>query len=789
MPVADHDAIFEAAAKEWNVHPNLLRAIAQQESGGKPRAVSRAGAVGVMQIMPDTGRELGLVDPTNAEQSIYAGAKYLSQMLDKYRRPELALAAYNAGPGRVDAYIAGKGALPNETQAYVPAVTGHYRRMTQQVADRRDSKVMSDDDFLKAYGAGANPAATSAAPSKSMSDDDFLKTYGAAEAAPTPESTDNRQQGTLDAPVMPQRFQKRAGVPQPVDVGAPLQAGVDAAGRVGAAMAQGAAEGSKPLPPLVTPVMEALGIYPPAAGGGTALQGVNRLLINPIATAGEAALRAVGGAFRGAQAGVAQAGAEVGQPQLGRDLAAMPDAFMGAPGSLGAPRQPANRLTPTSDAANLRIADDLGARIANDVQGPGRGQWLSDRITAAINRADEPAKPTPVGAPVVAEGAPGPRSAGAAATPAGDAAVSRPEMQAQRATAERDRLYEPQPRGVDKNEYIPGVQTTEAQMVQSARISRKEKLLEMEMPGPYKEISKANNEVRGAFYDDMAGTPTLKRRLEEARGEQAEADLRATWKNKQPADTAPVAETAAAILDSPDGRRPAVRGVVKSVMDELTDKNGKPITDPEMLYGVRKHIDDLLSKEAAKDTPMAVRAASQLRALKASLDGVIEGAAPGFREYLKNFSESSRPIDEMTLLQDGRKTITDTAGRISYSGVQRLLKDIVEDRGARGLNEAQSISDDVINKLFALRDDLRRVASSDDLARAKGSDTAQNAMDIVKGLAGKGMAEGAGVIAGAFPGVGSMLLSGLSSNMRANKLKRDVGRSINPDRNKLISPD
>jgi hypothetical protein len=381
----------------------------------------------------------------------------------------------------------------------------------------------------------------------------------------------------------------------------------------------------------------------------------------------------------------------------------------------------------------------------------------------------------------------GRRSAGAAASTDAEANMPRAEMQAQRATAERDRLLEPQPGGIDKNEYIPGVQTTEAQMVQDARTSRKEKLLEMEMPEQFRAIAKANNDVRATFYDDLAGTATQKRRLEEARGQAAEADLRATWRNKQDADPAPVSEKAATILASPDGRRPAVRGVVDSVMREMVDSNGKPITDPEMLYGVRKHIDDLLSKEGAKDNPSAVRATAQLLELKGALDGVIETAAPGFRQYLNNFAEASRPIDEMTVLQEYAPRIRDSQNRITYSSVQRMLKDIVEDRAAKGINAAQSISDETMNSLFALRNDLRRVASSDDLAKARGSDTVQNAMDLVKNVGGKGLAEGAGFLAAGMPG-GSLVLGGITSAIRGNKLKGDVQRALFPDRNKLTPP-
>lgn len=801
MSVDSHGPIFEAAAREWNVDPRLLRAVATQESGGNPNARSRAGAVGVMQIMPDTGRELGVTDLTNAEQSIYAGAKYLSQMLDRYKHPELALAAYNAGPGRVDAFLKG-GALPDETLKYVPAVKAHFERLGP-VADRRASGVMSDDDFLKAIGGGAKPATT--APGATISDDDFLKAIApTTEAKPAP--TDKRQQGDPDNPVMPDRgqaFRRRADLgprsSPAVETGTTVGDIAASARNIAGAAAQGFREGSQPMPPLVTPVMEELGVYPPAAGGGTLLQRANKLVMDPLAAGGELALRVLGGAFRGAQAGVTQAGREggdapmlgvLGSPQqLGRDLAAMPEAFMGAlPG--GAPRQP-NRLAPAvpeyvplPDKPRIYMRADIGeTRAAPDFMPPG-----VQRPPAAPVAPPDFLPPGATMAPAADDAARGGRrSAGAAATTDAEANMSRAEMQAQRATAERDRLLEPQPVGIDKNEYIPGVQTTEAQMVQDARTSRKEKLLEMEMPEQFKAIAKANNDVRATFYDDLAGTATQKRRLEEARGQAAEADLRATWRNKQDADPAPVSETAAAILASPDGRRPAVRGVVDSVMREMVDSNGKPITDPEMLYGVRKHIDDLLSKEGAKDNPSAIRATAQLLELKGTLDGVIETAAPGFRQYLNNFAEASRPIDEMTVLQEYAPRVRDSQNRITYSSVQRMIKDIVEDRAAKGINPAQSISDETMNSLFALRDDLRRVASSDDLAKARGSDTIQNTMDLVKSVGGKGLAESAGFLAAGMPG-GSLVLNGITSAIRGNKLKGDVQRALFPDRNKLTPP-
>jgi hypothetical protein len=98
-----------------------------QESGGEEQAVSSAGAIGLMQVMPDTYAQLqaqyGLGnDPFDPEQNILAGAAYIREMYDKYGAPGF-LAAYNAGPERVDEYLAGNENLPDETVNYLAAVT------------------------------------------------------------------------------------------------------------------------------------------------------------------------------------------------------------------------------------------------------------------------------------------------------------------------------------------------------------------------------------------------------------------------------------------------------------------------------------------------------------------------------------------------------------------------------------------------------------------------------------------------------------------------------------------
>jgi soluble lytic murein transglycosylase-like protein len=120
--LAPYEPIFQAASQSWNVDPLLLKALAAQESRGNPRAVSKAGAQGLMQIMPDTQKYLGVTDPFDPVQSIFGAAKYLSEGLDKEGSPEGALLYYHGGADW-------KSRFGPESAAYVPAVAGHYKAL------------------------------------------------------------------------------------------------------------------------------------------------------------------------------------------------------------------------------------------------------------------------------------------------------------------------------------------------------------------------------------------------------------------------------------------------------------------------------------------------------------------------------------------------------------------------------------------------------------------------------------------------------------------------------------
>jgi soluble lytic murein transglycosylase-like protein len=124
-PEDSFDAIIQNKARDFGVDAALVKAVIAAESSFEPGAVSRVGALGLMQLMPETAAWLGVEDPLDADQSIEGGTRYLREMLDRYGDTRRALAAYNAGPDAVDKF---DGVPPyRETRVYVLRVLDFYR--------------------------------------------------------------------------------------------------------------------------------------------------------------------------------------------------------------------------------------------------------------------------------------------------------------------------------------------------------------------------------------------------------------------------------------------------------------------------------------------------------------------------------------------------------------------------------------------------------------------------------------------------------------------------------------
>lgn len=131
------------AAMKYQVDPDLVRAVIQQESGWNPTAKSGAGALGLMQLMPDTAKDLGVKNPLDPQQNIEGGVKYLSQQLKRFGDVNLALAAYNAGPGAVQKY--GNQVPPyKETQNYVETIMGNFQQNRKQAPVGSNARMLAE---------------------------------------------------------------------------------------------------------------------------------------------------------------------------------------------------------------------------------------------------------------------------------------------------------------------------------------------------------------------------------------------------------------------------------------------------------------------------------------------------------------------------------------------------------------------------------------------------------------------------------------------------------------------
>ena len=123
------EPIIREAGQRHGVNPSLIKAVIQAESGGNPLAVSRAGARGLMQLMPATAAELGVTNSFDPAENIMAGTRYLRKLMDRYGGDvKLALAAYNWGMGNLETRPE---AMPRETKNYISQVENLYRNYSK----------------------------------------------------------------------------------------------------------------------------------------------------------------------------------------------------------------------------------------------------------------------------------------------------------------------------------------------------------------------------------------------------------------------------------------------------------------------------------------------------------------------------------------------------------------------------------------------------------------------------------------------------------------------------------
>ena len=432
------------------------------------------------------------------------------------------------------------------------------------------------------------------------------------------------------------------------------------------------------------------------------------------------------------------------------------------------------------------------------------------------------APPTPEAAPTVAppgpEDPPGPRSVGAAASrdmtqPASMALLTPEEEALYGSTADKQWLYKSMQPGVaDNTEYVPGITPTMAQReqtVQAARETKAARNLSPTADQAERELLDEHNTIRKNEYQNVAGSDVTQGLAIDAAEKQIDDALGRAFNAGGTVDNGPIAGAIQAELNAPSGKLPPVKAVMSVVSDALRKSDGSGLeSDPTQVYGVRRVINYLQSKNAIAENPAYgspdVQAA--LIRVKNAIDAQMEPAAPGFGDAIGNYARARQAIDANEALQKAEPKLYDDKGRMQYSRFHRFMNEVVQSRDPRApLNPYQSFTDAQMNRLKSLHDDLLRVASAEDLAKAKGSDTAMNFMDAVKeaaqgvpgtlaaGVAGHVIGGPAGIVMG--PAI-KQGVQGIFTRRAERAATEKMGRLLRPDpvryptrRNPLMNPD
>jgi hypothetical protein len=805
--VTAYDPVFEAAGNEWNVDPQLLKAIATQESGGRTAAVSPKGAQGLMQIMPDTQKYLGMTDPNDPVQSIYGAAKYLSEGLDKEGTPQGALLFYHGGPDWRQNY-------GPESAAYVPAVTKHYQRLGQvkTALAAPDPSTATD-----ATPSGASAPAVSTGAGKTMASSDPLSLLPPAPkptaGGPATASPDDPLSLLPPAP-KPTGTTATVQAAQPGGLVKNIAAG-ELEGVGGTINALTNPSGNLIGKPLATAIVFAHDALAPVFGYERFPDDVRNALLNDtVPQPGTRAIEAIGGVV-GAKPSDVQATTPT--EQYGRTAAS--GATMGAlmgPGVIGpivgasgaVTGKAAGEAAPPWAAPAAELAGNVlgGAAAVPVVAGVRAG---TNALSGGVSRfVDAPGVPEPNRAPAaggpVAEGAPRPAApesdgvggaAGAQVTPSYEAIHTPAEEAAYRANAEGKKLIEGQKIGEpDLNQYIPGETANNAEREQTAKAARELKELGIRVPEASqldKEAAESNNTARVIYAENTAKGPVEIANRRTQRETDIKADKARVFAPDNvtgPVDFAPVIKQMEAALKEPENRQnSALQSVYREQLERIKTAN---IEDPAEAWGLRRDLDRLTDKRMAAKDPNLHYVAHHLDDVANLIDTQNKQVAPGYSDMLAKYKEHSRAISEMEVLQGALKNLRGPGQKMTYNDFQRFMKNVVDSRmtPSTDLNAFKTISEENMQRLWNIRDSLRRTASAKELASAAGSDTMPNIIDALKGIGKMGGTAALHAYVGAHLGPGGNLaLQSLGALGKSLNDRRTIRRATE-QMNRLLRP-
>lgn len=728
------DSLIQSAGQKYNVDPKLIAALVQTESGGDPAAYNAEfGATGLGQQIPATAKALG-IDPKDPAQSIEGVAKLLNEDLARYGSPEQAVLAYHGGTDQAN--------WGPKTQDYLRKVSANYG--APQVAR---ATAVPDDEFEAAFGARPTPAGSTASP---VSVDEFEAAFGARPAAASPAPAAVVQAATaspapagLDIPGLAMRGLESLGAQGINNVQAAGRGISDVLDAPSEWLAAGAEKSG------LTGLLGRAGINMPTAEQQVQINAQSRAdydARNPDAGIQEGASRIVGNLAGvlaptiGGEAALVQGGRAlsnaVGNPQLltkageflrGQGGLASRMTYNAGQGAAGGAL-----LSGGQPDASLAESAGLGALLGAAV--PVAGSILkygANTGKALVAPFTESGRASIAQRTIQGEAAKDPLNQAQnllSAKPGSSAQASAPAARAVERISADDAVNRAAAAGrIDANfdEIVPGSVPTLAQATGNAGLAALERAAVSRSPNAFAERNLSNYAARNAYMTEIKGTPETLSAAVAKRDEEALPFLRSALDNARPANANPVMDEIDTILKGRAGQRDEVVKALGRVKDKLDLGEGQGLqSSVEQLYGIRQSINDQLATVAGRDNSAAQLASKELIQVRDKLDDSIQAAAPGFKEFLKTYSELSRPVDAQRYLQ-GLDLTDQTSQRITLNKVKSAVNRIEKLRKSNGANEAKSISDDQLAMLRNLQTDLQREAHSS-RGMAIGSNTFQN---------------------------------------------------------------
>ena len=399
--------------------------------------------------------------------------------------------------------------------------------------------------------------------------------------------------------------------------------------------------------------------------------------------------------------------------------------------------------------------------------------------------------------------APQPAPAGAQITPPGQATLTPEQEAAAGSTADKQWYYKTIVPGERNSiQYIDGITPTMAQEEQTVNAARDSKLLRRISPDAEqneRELLADHSTKRKAEFHDIAGSDVTSNTAMKAANDQIEQQLQAAYAHGGSVDLQPVVDAAKAELTGSAGKLPPVKSAMQQIIDAAQKDDGSGLeTDPRQANAVRRVIIYLQSKEGRLANPGygSPDTMAAMTRVKDVLTKQIEPAAPGFTEANANYAKARQALEAREALQEYEpKLYTGPLGNMTFGPMHRLMGDIIKARDPNApLSGYKALTEEQMNRLKSLHDDLQRVASAEELAKAAGSDTAQTLIDLARraarhgvgGLVGMGTGFAVGHLFGHEAGMATGMftkdvVNRMFEQREVNKATAEHARMLRPD--------